>query len=65
MSEKTSRADVEAARKAQEELCAKEGLPHFAPRSGECWSCGKQIYEELDGQSLVTGCPSCHRSYCD
>jgi len=49
----------------QERLCAERRLPHFAPWNGVCWSCGRQIYEELDGQSYVTGCPFCHRSYCD
>ena len=56
---------VESARKAQSALCAELGLPHFAPSSGICWSCRRQIYEELDGKFYVTGCPFCHRSYCD
>lgn len=51
--------------KAQWQLCATSGLPHFAPTDGVCWSCFRQIYEELDGESFVTGCPFCHRSYCD
>ena len=57
--------EIEAACAAQADLCAKSGLPHFAPANGVCWSCGRQIYEELDGTSFVTGCPFCHRSYCD
>ena len=56
---------IDAARKAQEELCRQKHLPHFAPASGVCWSCHRQIYEELDGRSFITGCPYCHRSYCD
>ena len=43
----------------------------FAPVSGVCYRCHKNIYSE-DGISveqaskeLVTGCPFCHRSYVD
>jgi hypothetical protein len=60
-----TQAEIEKARAAQAHLCSTEGLPHFAPQSGICWSCHRQIYEELDGKSFVTGCPFCHRSYCD
>lgn len=56
---------IEEAKKAQERLCGEKQLPLFAPYSGVCWSCGRQIYEELDGTSHVTGCPYCHRSYCE
>ncbi len=58
-------AEIAAACKAQAELCSRHGLPHFAPFDGVCWSCRRQIYEELDGTGLVTGCPFCFRSYCD
>lgn len=58
-------ATIEERCAAQERLCAESHLPHFAPWTGVCWSCGRQIYEELDGRSYVTGCPYCHRSYCD
>ncbi len=57
--------EIREAIEAQEELCASRGLPQFAPHDGICWSCFRQIYEELDGESFVTGCPFCHRSYCD
>lgn len=60
--------DVQAAIKFQAALCEKEKLPHFAPRNGVCWSCRRQIYGPdggYDGTSFVTGCPWCHRSYCD
>jgi hypothetical protein len=56
---------VVSALTAQRRLCESRSLPHFAPSNGVCWSCGRQIYEELDGKSYVTGCPFCHRSYCD
>lgn len=54
--------------KAQREVCARDKCPHFAPDSGICWSCHRQIYDPNgghDGTSLVTGCPWCMRSYCD
>lgn len=73
--------DVQASIKAQEKYCKENGLPHFAPHNGRCWSCGKNIYKEYpnsynpeitDGidveraaTELVTGCPHCNRSYCD
>lgn len=65
---KKTRADIDAAIKAQADLCAKDGLPHFAPRNGVCWSCHRSIYEGAgaeDGKTFITGCPHCHRSYCD
>ena len=61
--------------KKQREYCKSSGDPHFAPDSGRCWKCGKNVYQnyEIDerihkgesGEELVTGCPHCHRSYCD
>lgn len=59
--------DIQAAIKAQAALCEKDGLPHFAPPSGVCWSCRRQIYEDdrTDGTMFITGCPWCARSYCD
>ena len=33
--------------KAQRNLCDKKGLPHFAPNSGLCWKCNKNIYEPI------------------
>lgn len=60
-----SKEEIEAAIKAQQEYCTKNKLPQFAPPSGICWSCRRQIYEVESGNSLVTGCPHCHWSYCD
>lgn len=41
----------------------------FAPDNGVCWRCGVQIYHyitlERATNSLITGCPICHRSYVD
>lgn len=64
---------------AQKEYCKDNKAPHFAPEDGFCWSCGKQIYADYPSvygtdwgistedasAELVTGCPHCHRSYCD
>ncbi|WP_041059796.1 hypothetical protein [Jeotgalibacillus campisalis] len=30
--------------KAQKEYCQESGAPHFAPASGNCWNCRKNIY---------------------
>lgn len=70
--------DSVKAHKAQKEYCEKNKLPHFAP-TRYCWSCNRDIYEEYvresgfttgisvqqASSSLITGCPHCHRSYCD
>ena len=70
--------NVNKAAQAQKELQASKNYPDFAPISGKCWSCGKNIYEQIDhgkyktgisvekaSTELVTGCPHCNRSYCD
>jgi len=36
-----------SSRMAQADLCNAKNAPHFAPESGLCWSCRKQIYEPL------------------
>ena len=66
------------ARKAQADLCKTKQYPHFAPTSGICYNCKKNIYEQIDRgtyktgisvesatSSLITGCPHCNRTYCD
>jgi len=70
--------DVEASKAAQKKLQEEKGYPDFAPADGRCWNCKRQIYEELDSPygktgislerastELITGCPHCHRTYCD
>lgn len=71
--------DVRKAIAAQKKYCEENKAPHFAPEDGFCYSCGKQIYVDYNengftshGESieyasneLITGCPHCHRSYCD
>lgn len=77
MAELVSKTDKEisAAIAAQKELCEKEKLPKFAPSNGKCWSCNRNVYQNYkigervsrgcSGETLVTGCPHCCRSYCD
>lgn len=63
--------DIKAACEAQDKMCDERKLPHFAPLSGTCFYCGKNIY--ADGgisvkeasTRLITGCPYCGRSYCE
>ena len=63
---------------AQAKYCQVNLYPHFAPGNGKCHSCGKNIYTKIEhgdyssgisvesaGKSHITGCPHCHRSYCD
>ena len=61
--------DIKERIKAQSELCKKDNFPMFAPQDGFCWSCGKQIFTERNDwrarNEHITGCPECHRSYCD
>jgi len=92
--------DVIKAKQAQYKLCEENNYPNFAPGSGVCWKCHKNIYKpigwkveklpnglpikrvqvpigstemelitgitvEKASKELVTGCPHCHKSYCD
>jgi len=62
--------DVERARAAQAAYVSKfDTVPHFAPKSGVCFCCSKQIYKRISVEKasteLITGCPWCSRSYCD
>ena len=70
--------DVEKSIEAQNKYCKDNSVILFAPYDGECFCCGRQIYEprklgdEIRGytikeasETLITGCPFCHRSYVD
>jgi len=70
--------DVQASIRAQAEYCEAHGVPHFAPKDGICWRCGKQFYAPHEGRfgqtghdlytaahTHIIGCPHCHKSYCD
>lgn len=61
-------AEINQCIERQRQICEPIGeQPNFAPRDGVCWGCGKQIYDHpnRDGATLVTGCPWCHKTYCD
>lgn len=68
------------AAEAQVRFCERNGYLLFAPRSGYCYKCGRNIYEPLKsragdiipgytveqaGHMLITYCPFCHMSYID
>ena len=72
--------DVRTSIICQDNYCEKNGLPHFAPYDGVCYSCHKNIYSPrlIDGTDeysgiptykagcqLITGCPHCHYSFCE
>ena len=38
---------------------------NWGPRDGICFSCKRQIFKILNGTKDITGCPYCHRTYCD
>jgi hypothetical protein len=54
--------------KAQNQYCHRTGNPHFAPPTGICWGCKKNIYTaislETASTTLITGCPHCHKTFC-
>ena len=39
--------DIAKAAAAQAEYCKRTGAPHFAPESGRCWRCNRNIYEQV------------------
>lgn len=59
----------------QAALCKEMGYPNFAPLDGRCYRCYNNVYQDIErdgrivkgysGKEHVTGCPHCHRSYCD
>lgn len=70
--------DVKLACEAQANFQKEKGYPDFAPKSGRCFSCGNNIYSQMDRGSyttgisvqkasseLITGCPHCNRSFVD
>lgn len=54
---------------AQKKYCEENHVPHFAPKTGFCFNCGRQIYTRISleyaANRLITGCPYCHSTYCD
>lgn len=70
----TDKMMIDRAIEVQHVYCVVKDLPEFAPGTGICWRCGKNIYDpNLDGHydanyamtHLITGCPYCHSTYCD
>jgi hypothetical protein len=62
-------------RDKHDKLVKEKGHPYFAPKSGTCWKCNRNIYQNYiigereskgeTGDIFITGCPHCYRSYCD
>ena len=50
---------------AQRDLCVLQRCPMFAPDSGVCWKCGKDIVTPQWGRLVITGCPKCNWSFCE
>lgn len=53
---------------AQIKYCEDNNYPMFMPKLGYCWLCARDIVPKLKDKmatELITGCPICHRSYCD
>lgn len=64
--EKTvDQAEIDRRIELNKSLCATSSVINFGPTNGICWNCKKQIFEVLSGESTITGCPFCHRTYCD
>lgn len=71
------RFNVQDAIDAQTDYVNHNGYPYFARTfavRGNCYRCGKNIYQKYGSSgydvayamsNLVTGCPHCHKSYCD
>ena len=66
--------DPDKAGEAQDRYCEEHHVPRFAPSKYadyRCGGCYKNIYRdggisvEEAGRRLVTGCPFCHRSFCE
>ncbi|APM41366.1 hypothetical protein BS101_21910 (plasmid) [Clostridium kluyveri] len=44
---KMAKFDINQSINAQAKLCEKKNYPHFAPKSGVCWCCNQNIYEQI------------------
>lgn len=49
--------------------CREHNLPCFIPTSGKCFACRKPVFSDGNRgpkwDEFVTGCPHCHRTFCD
>lgn len=75
--EDLSMYDVAKACAAQDRYCEENHVPHFAPYSGQCFRCGRNIYYPIKtrtgyytgvtidyaAKNLVSGCPHCNASF--
>jgi hypothetical protein len=54
---------------AQADYARMHRLPNFTSHDGRCFACGQNIYTKISveqaGSKLISGCPHCHRSFCD
>ena len=70
--------DIQKAHEAQNKYCDENDLPIFAPFSGMCYRCSRNIYLPFQkgdvvtgisvdsaGRRLIAGCPHCGYSFCD
>lgn len=63
--------NIKEACQTQKAYCDRKHYPYFAPPDGRCYRCGRNIYDEggytveTAGNTLITGCPFCHYSYCE
>jgi len=52
-----SEADIKSCREAQSRYCKETQAPHFAPGSGQCWTCHRNIYQNhgwnIEGESYM------------
>lgn len=46
------------------DYCRAHGLPNFLSGGATCFRCGFDVFTVETGHTLVTGCPSCKRSFC-
>lgn len=42
-----SEYDIVKAREAQAKYCEEHNAPHFAPYTGVCWKCKRNIFEQI------------------
>jgi len=63
--------DTADAIRAQAKYCWDHNKPLFAPRTGFCFNCDRDIYN-IKGYTVgyasthyITGCPYCHASFCE
>ena len=64
--EKVSAAEKFEKNKA---YCRERNLPCFIPPDGKCFACHKQVFSDGNRgpkwDTFITGCPHCHRTFCD